>query len=512
MSNPRPRRAIISVWNKDGVVEIARVLRDLGVELFSTGGTAATLAAAGMRVADIGELTGVAPLLDGRVKALHPAVFAGLLARPDRPQHDDELRSNRFARFDFLVAGVRPFEATAEDEAGALDLIDIGGPAMVRAAAKNPDGVVVMTAVEDYAPVIAALANEGAVSASLRRSLASRAFARMAAHDAAIAAWYARDADPFAAEALHLTAASRKILRYGENPHQRAALYLTGARSCGAATATLLQGKELSYVNLLDADAAFALACRFTEPAAVIVKHAAPCGVAVAGTGLEAYQRAHAADPLSAFGGTVGLNVPLDAATAERLSQVFTEVVIAPDATPAARQLLAAKPNLRLLVNGTVGAPGCTEFRSIGGGILMQDVDQLALTIDDLRVVTSRQPSPLELNDMLFGFQVVRFVKSNAVVLVSDRQTLGIGGGQSSRIGAVKLALAEHGESAPRPLQLVLASDAFFPFPDSVEAAAAAGVAAIIQQGSAARDRDVIAAADAAGIAMAFTGVRAFRH
>lgn len=520
MPNSKPRRALISVWNKEGVTDIGHVLQRLGVEVFSTGGTAAVLSGAGVHVSDISDLTGFPPLLDGRLKALHPAVFAGLLARPDSPKHDQELRRHGFAPIDFLVAGIRPFDApesTADNDVAeqfALEQIDIGGPAMVRSAAKNPDGVVVMTAPEEYGPVAAALTADGVVGPVLRRCLARMAFARMAAHDAAIAAWYAGPSDPFTPERYHLTGTGRKILRYGENPHQRAALFRTDRSVWGAATATQLQGKDLSYTNLLDANVAFELACRFADPAAVIVKHAAPCGVAVADTVAEAYERALAADPLSAFGGVVGLNVPMNRNTADRLSRVFAEVIIAPDATPEAREVLSDRPNLRLLVTGMSAGPQdrSPEFRSIAGGFLVQETDQAVTTADDLSVVTARQPSPRELQDLLFGFQVVRFVKSNGAVLASNRRTVGIGGGQSSRIGAVKLALGENAGGTPRPRPLVLASDAFFPFADCVEAAAAGGVTAIIQQGGAARDREVIAAADAAGMAMVFTGVRVFRH
>jgi phosphoribosylaminoimidazolecarboxamide formyltransferase/IMP cyclohydrolase len=519
------RRALLSVWDKTGIVDFARALRERGIELISTGGTATALREAGLPVVDVSALTSFPEILDGRVKTLHPAVHAGLLARRDRPEHGATLEQLGLAPIDLLAVNLYPFEATAAAGRSfddTVEMIDIGGPAMIRAAAKNHAGVVVLTDAADYAPVLAEMEASGGVGMERRRDLAAKAFVRTAAYDAAIAAWFARQegGDPLP-DRLVVLGKRTGQLRYGENPHQAAAFYRTGERRPGVGTAEQVQGKALGYNNLNDTDAAFELVAEFGRPAAVIVKHTNPCGVAVADTLAEAHARALAADPVSAFGGIVALNRTLDAPTAESIASVFTEVVIAPAADADARTVLARKEQLRLLLTG--GLPTADEegfvLRSVAGGVLAQARDSARVGPDDLQLVTRRTPSATEVADLLVAFTIVKHAKSNAVVFARDGRTVGIGMGQTSRVDAVKIAVAKAaelalaaGEPAPRTHGSVLASDAFFPFADGLEVAAAAGATACIQPGGSRRDAEVIDAANAAGMAMVFTGRRHFRH
>ena len=507
------RRALLSAHDKTGIVALAERLHALAVELLSTGGTARVLRDAGLPVREIAELTGFPEILDGRVKTLHPAVHAGLLARRDDPQHSATLVAHRLAPIDLLVVNLYPFEATVASGAGpaaCIEQIDIGGPAMLRAAAKNHDGVAVLVDPADYAELLDALAAEGGTRGELRRRLAAKAFAQTAAYDAAIASWLSGESWP---ERLVLAGRLRQTMRYGENPHQQAALYATLPARPGVTTARQVQGKALSWNNLNDTDAAFELVAELAEPAVVIVKHAGPCGAAVAATLSEAWRKALAGDPQSAFGGIVACNRPLDAATGAGIADIFTEVVIAPAAEPAALARLAGKPALRVLLTDALPDPQAPGrlVRSLAGGLLVQDRDRLVAAGEPWRVVTRRAPSAAEQADLHFAWTVVKHVRSNAIVLAADGATLGIGGGQTSRVDAVWVAAhkaARSGHRGPR----VAASDAFFPFADGLEAAIAAGATAVIQPGGSVRDSEVIAAADAAGVAMVFTGTRHFRH
>jgi phosphoribosylaminoimidazolecarboxamide formyltransferase/IMP cyclohydrolase len=519
------RRALISVSDKTGLVRFATALAKHGVAMVSTGGSARALAQAGVSVTEVAEVTGFAEFLDGRVKTLHPAIHAGLLARRDRPDHLAALIERGIAPIDLLVCNLYPFAETVAAQASAADCIeniDIGGVALIRAAAKNHDAVTVVTDPADYDRVLAELAGDDrTIGAATRRSLARKAFATTAGYDAAIAEWMARDEGEVLPEAFVIAGRRAQLLRYGENPHQSAAFYRTGEARPGVATARQLQGKELSYNNYADADAAFELAGEFEAPAVAIVKHANPCGAALGASLLEAWEKALACDPVSAFGGVVALNRSIDAPTAEAIARLFVEVVITPDADQAAQAILARRTALRLLLTGGMPADRASglSFRSLAGGMLVQETDHLSAGRENLRTVSARPPSEAETADLLFADKIVKHVKSNAIVLARDGATVGIGAGQMSRVDSVKIAAAkaaEAGEAASLPhspsVGSVLASDAFFPFPDGVEAAIAAGVTAVIQPGGSIRDRDIIAAADAAGIAMVFTGIRHFRH
>ncbi|MEX0696929.1 MAG: bifunctional phosphoribosylaminoimidazolecarboxamide formyltransferase/IMP cyclohydrolase [Dongiaceae bacterium] len=525
----RIARALISVSDKTGVVELGRFLAARGVEILSTGGSAAALAAAGVPVVEVAAHTGFPEILDGRVKTLHPKIHGGVLARRDRADDCAALAAHGIAEIDLVVVNLYPFEATAASGAGraaCIEQIDIGGPALIRAAAKNQDFVAVVTDPADYAAVMAELeCRDGAVGAALRRRLAAAAFARTAAYDAAIAGWLARAEGETLPPLLTLAGRCRQALRYGENPHQKAAFYAAidpgGGTRPGVATARQLQGKELSFNNLADAAAAFELAAEFERPAVVIVKHANPCGVAVGDDLAAAYARALACDPVSAYGGIVAVNRPLDAAAAEAIAGLFVEVVIAPQVDEGARAALAAKPNLRLLETGGLpdpAAPGL-ESRSLAGGFLVQERDAGRVAERDLKVVTRRAPSARERADLLFAFKVAKHVKSNAIVYARDGATVGIGAGQMSRVDAARIAAWKAraaadaaGEKDSRAEGSVVASDAFFPFADGLLLAAAAGATAVIQPGGSLRDAEVIAAADEAGLAMVFTGMRHFRH
>ena len=519
------RRALVSVADKTGIVPFADALVARGVALISTGGTARTLTAAGLPVTEVATVTGFPEMLDGRVKTLHPAIHAGLLARRDRPDDLAALAERGIAPIDLVVCNLYPFAqtvASGADAADCMESIDIGGVALIRAAAKNHDAVTVVVDTGDYDAMLAEVtAHGGAVGSAMRQALARKAYALTSAYDAAVAEWMAREAGVVFPETTVFAGRLAQQLRYGENPHQAAAFYRTGEGRLGVATARQLQGKELSYNNYGDADAAFELVAEFAAPAVAIVKHANPCGVAIGETLYEAWDKALACDPVSAYGGVVALNRGLDAATAEAIGRLFIEVVIAPNVTEEAVAILRRRTAQRLIVTGGVpdpAAPG-KDFRSVSGGILVQDRDRLSIGREALRSVTRRAPSEAEIADLLFADKVVKHVKSNAVVFARDRATVGIGAGQMNRVDAVKTAAAraaEIGQAAETPqpptIGSVLASDAFFPFADGVEAAIEAGVAAIIQPGGSIRDADVIAAADAAGIAMVFTGMRHFRH
>ncbi|GAB4148155.1 MAG: bifunctional phosphoribosylaminoimidazolecarboxamide formyltransferase/IMP cyclohydrolase [Sphingomonadales bacterium] len=527
-NRPRPvRRALLSVSDKTGLLELGRTLAALDVEILSTGGTAKALQEAGIAVREVAEHTQFPEMMDGRVKTLHPKIHGGLLALRDNAEHVAAMRAHDIGAIDMLVVNLYPFEATVAKGAAAEDCIeniDIGGPAMIRSAAKNHGDVVVVVDPEDYAEVIAALQDQGgSTGLELRRALAAKAFARTAAYDAAIAQWFADQAETLFAPTITVSARRAAMLRYGENPHQHAALYLTGPARPGVATATQVQGKELSYNNLNDTDAAFELVSEFdpATPAVAIIKHANPCGVAIGADLRDAYVKALACDPVSAFGGIIALNQILDEAAASEIAKIFTEVVIAPDATAGARAVMAAKKNLRLLLTGGLADPkaGGTNLRTVAGGLLLQNRDNGMVTAKDLHVVTKRQPSDQEIADMLFAFRVAKHVKSNAIVYARDGVTVGIGAGQMSRVDSVRIAARKAqdaaqaaGWPAPRTAGSVVASDAFFPFADGLLSAVEAGARAVIQPGGSMRDAEVIAAADAHDIAMVMTGMRHFRH
>ena len=518
-------RALISVSDKTGLAELGKFLEARKVDILSTGGSAKALSEAGVGVREVAAYTGFPELMEGRVKTLHPLIHGAILARRDRAEDVAAMAEHGIQPIELVVINLYPFEATVAAGAplaACLENIDIGGPALIRAAAKNHDFVTVVTDPADYAAVMAEIsANGGATTLALRRRLAAAAFARTAAYDAAVGAWFARRQGETFPPRIVVAGARRQRLRYGENPHQEAAFYATGAAHPGVATATQLQGKALSFNNLSDTDAAFELVAEFDRPAVAIIKHANPCGVAQAATPAEAYEKALACDPLSAYGGVIALNRPLDEAVAAAIAERFVEVVIAPDADGPARAALAAKEDLRLLVTGAMPGPDAAEvsLRSLAGGFLLQTPDAARLEAGDLKVVTKRTPTDAEMTDLVFAFTVVKHVKSNAVVFARGGATVGIGAGQMSRVDAVRIAVwkakeaAENaGEGTPRTAGSVIASDAFFPFADGLIAAAEAGAKAVIQPGGSKRDEEVIAAADEAGLAMVFTGIRHFRH
>jgi phosphoribosylaminoimidazolecarboxamide formyltransferase/IMP cyclohydrolase len=510
------RRALISVSDKSGIVEFAATLAEHNVEILSTGGTARLLREAGIAVKEVSDHSGFPEILDGRVKTLVPQIHGGILGRRDLAEHREQMAAHGIAPIDLVVVNLYPFEATVAAGAGFEDCvenIDIGGPAMIRAAAKNHDFVTVLTAPEQYETVLTQLRDHGGTTQPCRRALAAAAYARTAAYDSAISAWFAGQNGQDYPASLTIAGALKQTLRYGENPHQTAAFYTTTPRP-GVATARQVQGKELSYNNLNDTDAAFECVAEFAEPAVVIVKHANPCGVATAAGLAAAWDAALACDPVSAFGGIVALNRTLDAATAERIATIFTEVIIAPDAEPDAIALLARKKNLRLLLTGGLPDPAAAgwNFKSLAGGFLAQSRDAGRITQAGLRTVTKLAPSQGQIADLIFAFQVAKHVKSNAIVYASHGATLGIGAGQMNRVDSARIA-GWKGQAAGLNLQgCVVASDAFFPFADGLQAAIAAGATAVIQPGGSIRDAEVIAAADEAGIAMVFTGMRHFRH
>jgi phosphoribosylaminoimidazolecarboxamide formyltransferase/IMP cyclohydrolase len=520
--------ALLSVSDKTGLVDFARALLDRGVELVSTGGTQRALAEAGLPVRDVSDLTGFPEMMDGRVKTLHPKVHGGLLAIRSNPEHQAAMLAHGIGAIDLLVVNLYPFEATVaagKPYVDCIENIDIGGPAMIRAAAKNHADVAVVVDASDYAAVLADLDGyEGATTFTLRRRLAQKAYARTAAYDAAISNWFAAELGENAPPFRALGGRIAEVMRYGENPHQPASFYRTPEQRPGVATARQVQGKQLSYNNINDTDAAYECVAEFAadrSAAVAIIKHANPCGVAEGATLVEAYKRALRCDPVSAFGGIVALNRPLDAEAARKIVEIFTEVIIAPDASEEAIAIVGAKKNLRLLLAGGLPDPrqaGLT-LRTVAGGFLAQARDNAVVDAMDLRVVTKRAPSEREIADLRFAFRVAKHVKSNAIVYAKDGATVGIGAGQMSRVDSSRIAAwkaAEAAKTAGLPESLakgsVVASDAFFPFADGLLAAAEAGATAVIQPGGSVRDDEVIKAADEAGLAMVFTGHRHFRH
>lgn len=511
-------RALISVSDKTGVVEFARALAARGVEIISTGGTMQALRQAGLPVTYVSDVTGFPECLDGRVKTLHPRIHGGILAVRDNPEHVAQMAQNGIAPIDIVAVNLYPFRETVArldvTLAEAIENIDIGGPALIRAAAKNFRFVTVVTDPAEYDAVLQEMAAPEGVSYATRLRLARRAFAHTAAYDACIAAYLAGQlGEGKFPQELQLVYDKIADLRYGENPHQQAAFYREryGGAGPGVATARQLHGKELSYNNIVDLEAAYRLAAEFTDPAAVIIKHTNPCGTAVGATLAEAYEKALAADPVSAFGGIIGLNREVDEATAQAVAKLFAEAVIAPDFAPAALAVLTRKKNIRLLATGAPfdAAGSGLDCKRVSGGLLVQDADVFDAQREEMKVVTKRQPTPEEWRELAFAWKVVKHVKSNAIVVTAGGQTLGVGAGQMNRVGAAEIALQQAGEKARGA---VLASDAFFPFRDTVDAAAQAGIAAVIQPGGSIRDEESIAAADAAGMAMVFTGVRHFKH
>ena len=524
----RAMRALISVSDKAGLVEFARALAGFGIELVSTGGTRKSLADAGLKVLDVSELTGVAEMMDGRVKTLHPAVHGGLLAIRANPLHVEAMQAHRIKPIDILVVNLYPFEATVArkaDFAACIENIDIGGPAMIRAAAKNHDDVAVVVDVNDYAALLEELAaHDGMTTLALRRRLAAKAYARTAAYDSAISNWFAGELGDIAPDYRAFGGHLIEKLRYGENPHQSAAFYRTPEPRFGVSTARQVQGKQLSYNNINDTDAAYECVAEFDPAraaACAIIKHANPCGVAEGETLAEAYRKALACDATSAFGGIVALNRTLNAEAARAITEIFTEVIIAPEATEEAIAIIGAKKNLRLLLAGGLPDPrgfGLTA-RTVAGGLLVQTRDNAVVDDMDLRPVTKRAPTNAELRDLRFAFRVAKHVKSNTIVYAKDLATVGIGAGQMSRVDAARIA-ARKAQDAAKELGLkepatkgsVVASDAFFPFADGLLVAIEAGATAVIQPGGSMRDNEVIEAADAHGIAMVLTGTRHFRH
>src|SRR6201986_447113 len=525
-------RALLSVSDKTGLIDFAKGLSAQGVMLISTGGTAKALRDAGLAVSDISEITGFPEMMDGRVKTLHPNVHGGLLALRDKSDHPASMKDHGIEGIDLLVCNLYPFEATVARGADfdtTIENIDIGGPAMTRSAAKNHDWVTVVVDVEDYKAVLDEMAaNNGATTLSLRRLLAQRAFARTAAYDAAVSSWFAgeleKDGDKNPPRRRALGGLLRQPLRYGENPHQEAAFYVDGSNRAGVSTITQLQGKELSYNNINDTAAAYELVAEFDTkiaPACAIIKHAKPCGVALGKTLKDAYRAALACDTQSAFGGVLAFNQTLDGATAEEISKIFTEVIIAPDADEDARKILASKKNLRLLVAGGLPDPlaPTLTYRSVAGGFLVQTRDNGRITRAELKVVTRRQPTEQEIKDMLLAFTIGKHVKSNAIIYVKDGSTAGIGAGQMSRVDSARIAAIKAQDAAkiagwaePRTIGSAAASEAFFPFPDRLLAVGEGGATAGVQPGGPVNDQKVIDAADEAGLAMVFTGMRHFRH
>ena len=523
------RRALLSVSDKTGLIEFATGLDRHGFELLSTGGTARSLREAGLAVTDVAEVTGFPEIMGGRVKTLHPKIHGGLLARRDNDEHVAAMIAEGIEGIDILAVNLYPFEAqlaATDDFDTLIEYIDIGGPAMLRAAAKNHEFVAVLSDPADYPAIIAELDQgngiagniSGDISGDTRRRLAAKTFARTAAYDTAIAGWM--NGDGFA-ESMTLVGRRIQELRYGENPHQGAALYAAGPSRPGVASARQIQGKPLSYNNLNDTDAAFEVAAEFTDPTIAIIKHANPCGVASASSLEAAWDAALAADPVSAFGGIIASNRTIDTATATRITSIFTEVVIAPDASAEALAILAGKPNLRVLLTGDMPDPAAAglKIKSVSGGFLAQSRDNGQITAEDLTIVTSAKPTDAQLADMMFAWRIVKHVKSNAIVFARDNCTVGVGAGQMSRVDSARIAAQKardtathHGWDAPRTIGSVAASDAFFPFSDGLAALIEAGATAVIQPGGSKADEEVIAAADAAGIVMAMTGMRHFNH
>ncbi len=522
------RTALLSVSDKTDIIELATVLSKLGVKLLSTGGTAKAIADAGLPVTDVSDVTNFPEIMDGRVKTLHPNVHGGLLAIRDDADHVEAMKAHGIEAIDLSVINLYPFEevrAKGGDYPTTVENIDIGGPAMIRASAKNHAYVTVVTDPSDYPALVEALqADDGQTSYALRQTFAAKAYARTAAYDAVISNWFAEALSIETPDYRAIGGVLKEKMRYGENPHQSAGFYLTGEKRPGVATATLLQGKQLSYNNINDTDAAYELVAEFlpeNAPAVAIIKHANPCGVATGPTLAEAYRRALACDSVSAFGGVIALNRTLDAETAEEIVKLFTEVIIAPDVTEEAKAIIARKPNLRLLTAGGLPDPRAAGItaKTVSGGLLVQSRDNGMVEDLELKVVTKRAPTPQELEDMKFAFKIAKHVKSNAVIYAKDGQTAGIGAGQMSRVDSARIA-AQKAEDAAKALGLAepltrgsaVASEAFYPFADGLLAAIAAGATAVIQPGGSMRDQEVIDAANEHNVTMVFTGMRHFRH
>ncbi|MCA2370105.1 bifunctional phosphoribosylaminoimidazolecarboxamide formyltransferase/IMP cyclohydrolase [Agrobacterium genomosp. 3 str. CIP 111-78] len=522
------RTALLSVSDKTDILELATVLSKLGVKLLSTGGTAKAIAEAGLPVTDVSDVTNFPEIMDGRVKTLHPNVHGGLLAIRDDAEHVEAMKAHGIEAIDLSVINLYPFEevrAKGGDYPTTVENIDIGGPAMIRASAKNHAYVTVVTDPSDYPALVEALqADDGQTSYALRQTFAAKAYARTAAYDAVISNWFAEALSIETPDYRAIGGTLKEKMRYGENPHQSAGFYLTGEKRPGVATATLLQGKQLSYNNINDTDAAYELVAEFlpeNAPAVAIIKHANPCGVATGPTLAEAYRRALACDSVSAFGGVIALNQTLDAETAEEIVKLFTEVIIAPDVTEEAKAIIARKPNLRLLTAGGLPDPRAAGItaKTVSGGLLVQSRDNGMVEDLDLKVVTKRAPTAQELEDMKFAFKIAKHVKSNAVIYAKDGQTAGIGAGQMSRVDSARIA-AQKAEDAAKALGLAepltrgsaVASEAFYPFADGLLTAIAAGATAVIQPGGSMRDQEVIDAANEHNVTMVFTGMRHFRH
>lgn len=522
------KTALLSVFDKTGIVELAQTLSERGVRLLSTGGTYKAIAAAGLAVTDVSEITGFPEIMDGRVKTLHPTVHGGLLAIRDDSEHREAMKQHGIEAIDLAVINLYPFEevrAAGGDYPTTVENIDIGGPAMIRASAKNHAYVTILTDPDDYAEFTEQLsADEGKTAYAFRQRMAAKAYARTAAYDAVISNWFAEALSIDTPRHRVIGGALKEEMRYGENPHQKAAFYVTGEKRPGVSTATLLQGKQLSYNNINDTDAAYELVAEFLPekaPACAIIKHANPCGVATGSSLVEAYQRALACDSVSAFGGIIALNRTLDAETAEEIVKLFTEVIIAPDVTEEAKAIVARKPNLRLLSAGGLPDPRAAGLtaKTVSGGLLVQSRDNGMVEDLELKVVTKRAPTAQELEDMKFAFKIGKHVKSNAVVYAKDGQTAGIGAGQMSRVDSARIAALKAEEAAkalglatPMTHGSAVASEAFLPFADGLLSMIAAGATAVIQPGGSMRDEEVIDAADEHGIAMVFTGMRHFRH
>jgi len=521
------KRALISVSDKAGLIDHAKALCALGASLVSTGGTHKAIADAGLKVEDVSSVTGFPEMMDGRVKTLHPKVHGGLLALRDDKEHAKAMKEHGIEAFDVLYVNLYPFEAAVARGADfdtCIENIDIGGPAMIRAAAKNYGFIAVATDADDMAAILEEAKKHGGTTLALRKHLAAKAFSRTGAYDAAISSWYADELGDAAPTWRALGGKLKQSLRYGENPHQNAAFYTTGEKRFGVATATQLQGKELSYNNLNDTDAAFELVAEFDprqSAAVAIIKHANPCGVAEGASLLDAYKRALECDSVSAFGGIVAVNRRLDKAAAEAMAEIFTEVVIAPEADEDAVAVFAKKKNLRLLVTGGLPDPSTPGLylKTVAGGFLAQSRDNGRVTAADLKFVTRKKPTDAQIRDMIFAFKVAKHVKSNAIIYAKDSATVGIGAGQMSRVDSARVARLKaedvahaNGWSDPKTIGSVCASDAFFPFPDGLLQTVQAGSTAVIQPGGSIRDEEVIKAADEAEIAMAFTGMRHFRH
>lgn len=520
------KRALLSVFDKAGMADFAKALAGLGVELVSTGGTSKLIASTGAAVRDVSDLTGFPEMMDGRVKTLHPKVHGGLLSVRDNPTHQASMDEHQIGAIDLVVVNLYPFEETIAKGASydeTIENIDIGGPAMIRSAAKNHAYVTVIVDPADYDAVLEHIRTSGGVPYELRQRLAAKAYARTAAYDSVISGWFANTLDYAEMPYRSFAGRLKEVMRYGENPHQWAAFYTTGEQRPGVATARQVQGKALSYNNLNDTDAAFELVSEFDPavPAVAIIKHANPCGFAIGKTLIEAYQLAHRTDPVSAFGGIVALNQTIDGPTATEIVKVFTEVIVAPDATDEAVQIIAAKKNLRLLLTGALAdpkAPGLT-VKSLAGGLLVQGRDDRNVDDTEFKVVTKKQPTEAELRDLKIAMKLAKHVKSNAIIYVKDGATVGIGAGQMSRLDSSRVAHRKSIDAAEAAgiagaltAGSVVASDAFFPFPDGMLAAVEAGATAVIQPGGSVNDDKVIAAADEAGVTMIMTGMRHFRH